>query len=72
MTSAQNMGRGRKSINRVNGEDHSQNSTGSHTNLDNVRVSIGNPFMTADLNKYVQQSSTAPISKESRSNGKNA
>lgn len=65
------MGRGRKSMNRGNGED-SQNSAGSQSNLDNVRVSIGNPFMSTDLNKYVQNaSSTAPISKENRSN-KNA
>ena len=62
------MGRGRKSVNR---DQTSQNSTGSHNNLQNLRVSIGNPFAaTTDLNRYMGANTNPQVSKESRSNHK--
>lgn len=67
-TSEQYMGRGRKSVNR---DQTSQNSTGSHNNLQNLRVSIANPFAaTADLNRYVGSNTGAQISKETRTGQK--
>jgi hypothetical protein len=52
MISAQDMARGRKSVNRSGYQD-SQHTTDSQKNLDNVRVSIGNPFMSAEMSKYI-------------------